>query len=31
MHTARKWIGLILLVIPVIKYIQNWQEEDKKA
>lgn len=30
MRTFKKWLGLILLIIPVIKYIQDWKEESKQ-
>lgn len=30
MRNIRKWIGLIVLILPVYKYIMNWREEEKE-
>lgn len=31
MRNLRKWIGLIFLILPVYKYIQNWREEERAS
>lgn len=30
MRNLRKWAGLLFLILPLYKYIQDWREEEKR-